>query len=271
MEVFENMENNEKRRYIIPEWDHREEYKKMAKEWNAGFEYNDFFNPDVLDSEEEIERIVNGYLELERDRSQDTLHGAFYDLVIHSSDKKIKKLSQQRVIQSMDIARRLGVKAVIFHTNLIANFTVQFYIDNWIKENAKFWKMILKQYKNQSIYMENMFDTTPDILCKLSQEMEKEERFGVCFDYAHAAIGQTSFSNWLQALAPYIKHMHVNDNDLLQDLHLCVGEGKINWREYHMLLDQYHISPSVLVEVKGRDNIQRSIGYLKSNKIYPYE
>ena len=41
---------------IIPDFDNIQESLALAKEYNAGFEYNDFFNPKVYMDEDEIKR-----------------------------------------------------------------------------------------------------------------------------------------------------------------------------------------------------------------------
>ena len=87
--------------YIIPKRDNIEESLRLSKEYNAYFEYNDFFIPAVLDDEEKKKELISFYKSLPRDRSRDTLHGAFLDVTLHSSDAKIREVSEFRVRQSM--------------------------------------------------------------------------------------------------------------------------------------------------------------------------
>ena len=80
---------------IIPDFNRREESKKLAEEYHAGFEYNDFFLPGVYEDEAEIKRRIAGYKALGRDRSNDTVHGAFLDVVISSDDAHIAEYSKK--------------------------------------------------------------------------------------------------------------------------------------------------------------------------------
>ena len=100
---------------LIPEFEQRESYAELAEQCQAGFEYNDFFLPEVYGNEEEIQRRVDGYCSLRRDRSKDTLHGVFLDVVISSDDPQIAEYSKKRFRQSMEIARRMAIKGVVFH------------------------------------------------------------------------------------------------------------------------------------------------------------
>ena len=64
--------------YLIPDRNRMGESLELAKRYNACFEYNDFFNPSVLEDATLIEELITFYKGLERDRSKDTLHGAFW-------------------------------------------------------------------------------------------------------------------------------------------------------------------------------------------------
>ena len=92
---------------------------------------------------------------------------------MHSSDPGIREVSELRVRQSMEIAKELGIRGVIFHTNMIANFKDVAYMNNWVKTNATFYKKILKEYPGLYIYVENMFDFDPDMLVKLAESMKE--------------------------------------------------------------------------------------------------
>ena len=53
---------------------------------------------------------------------------AFLDVAIHSQDDKIRKVSEERIHQSLTIAQELGIRGVVFHANLIAGFYSEFYL-----------------------------------------------------------------------------------------------------------------------------------------------
>ena len=116
-----------------------------------------------------------------------------------------------------------------------------------------------------------MFDEAPDILAGLAEKMRDVENFGVCLDYAHAMLSGCPGREWIEALAPYIRHMHINDNDLQNDLHLAVGAGQLDWREFDRLVRQYQVEAPVLVEVNGYEAQKESLQYMKRNGIYPME
>lgn len=260
-----------KQLYCIPKLDQIQNFVNFSKEYGAGFEYNDFFAPAVLDAPDKIQDIVDAYKALDRDRSEDTLHGVFLDMCVNSADSRIFAATDLRIHQSMDIATSLGVKAVIFHTNHIPNFRLQSYRDEWVAKNEQYWRKLLAEYPKLMIYMENMFDEEPELLLLLAERMKDEPRFAVCLDFAHAFISSTAVGEWCNALGPYVRHLHINDNDGIQDTHHPVGSGKLPWEVYNSYIDSLapEKRPSVLVEVRTYEDLTASIEYMQSQHMYP--
>lgn len=256
--------------YFIPRVEEIKKYQELSETYHAGFEYNDFYNPKILEEEEAVRRIIRAYCETGRDFSQDTMHGVFYDICINSSDPRIYAASDFRVRQSMDIAKAMGLKAVVFHTNYIVNFRLQSYLNSWVNRNEEYWRGILKEYPEQSIYMENMFDDSPMMLKALADRMKDEERFHVCLDIAHGLISGASLENWFEVFGDQVSHVHINDNDGKEDLHAPVGTGKVDWKCFDRWAKGLKNAPSVLIEVRGISALEKSLSYMEKEKIYPF-
>ncbi|MBQ3912310.1 MAG: hypothetical protein II694_04970, partial [Lachnospiraceae bacterium] len=126
--------------HIIPNYKEAQKWCDLAKELDAAFEYNEFFIPANVDNEELCRKIIDTYKSLDRDRSMDTLHGAFLDIVVNSSDEFVRNNSRMRCRQSMKIAEELGCRAVIFHTNYITGFKSYSYSEKWVIDNAEFYR-----------------------------------------------------------------------------------------------------------------------------------
>ena len=255
--------------YLVPDIQDIEHSVRLAEEYSCAFEYNDFYSPAVLDAPEKQEEIIAHYRKYRSDFSKDTMHGAFLDVTIHSSDSRIREVSMLRIRQSMEIAKELGLRGVVFHTGRLAGFRVDYYLSQWKEQNAVFFRKLSEEYPEQQIYMENMFDEAPDVMAELAEQMSAVENFGICLDYAHAALTDCPGREWVENLAPYIRHMHINDNDLKNDLHLPVGEGKIDWKKFDEIIRAYQADVTVLVEVSGYEAQKKSLEYMKQHGIYP--
>lgn len=241
-----------------------EAYKAIAAEYNVGFEVNDFYNPEVLENEEETNRLVAFY-QREGLPKGSTMHGAFFDIVVFSQDLRIREISELRMEQSMKIAVRIGVKGVVFHTNISPVLSGMEYDQRAIEMTVDYLECLLKRYPDTEIYLENMFDADPDILAAISERLCIYENYGVCFDYAHASISSTPIQTWVEALAPYIKHIHINDNNLKRDQHLALGDGKIDWQQFMEYRKQYFDDCSLVIETTLPENQRRSLKYLEQN------
>lgn len=237
--------------HIIPEYENIEQSLTLAAKYNAVFEYNDFFNPAVFEDRKLLEERIQFYLNLDRDRNKDTLHGIFLDLCIASQDSTIRKYSKKRVRQSMEIAERLGVKGVVFHTGLIGELTVDYYINGWVNAAAELFTKLAKEYPNMMIYLENSFESNPDVFIKLMDRVKDIKNVKICLDYGHAALTLTPLEEWVKQMSPYIAHMHVNDHDLKADMHLVPGEGQIDFNHFKELMEKYNVNVSTLLEVNG--------------------
>lgn len=267
--------------YLVPDRKDMERMCALEAAYGCAFEYNDFYIADMLDGLQRQEEAIADYRRCRKlfskkqfvlhEFSMDTMHGAFLDVTVHSDDPRIRDVSMLRVRQSMEIAKQMGLKGVVFHTGRLAGFRAPDYLRNWRDRNVAFFTEIAKQYPAQQIYMENMFDEAPDILAGLAEEMKDVENFGICLDYAHAMISGCSGQEWIETLAPYIRHIHINDNDLHNDLHLAVGAGQLDWQEFDRLIRQYRVEASVLVEVCGYEAQCESLRYMSRHGIYPME
>lgn len=247
---------------LIPEFEEKEKYAELAEQYNAGFEYNDFFLPQVYENEEEIERRIAGYSSLKRDRSRDTMHGVFLDVVVSSDDPYIAEYSKKRFRQSAEIAKRMAIRGVVFHSGLVHGVTGTKYLQNWLERQEVFFRELCEAYPELDFYMENTQETSPDILVSLMERMKGCPNFKLCLDYSHAAISGTDLKRWVDTVKNYTAHMHINDNDLCLDLHQIPGEGCIDWKEFSILTESMEHA-SVLIELTGYERQKQALEYLE--------
>lgn len=246
---------------IVSKVNRLKEYWNVAQQYGTAFEINDFFEPDILDDAKKTEEIIRIYKAMGIPKHS-TMHGAFYDVVIFSSDKRIRAISRMRMKQSMKIAHRLGVDGVIFHVNHNSCMVSQEYNSVVINETVDYLKSLLTEYPQIRIFIENMFEREPYILAEISRKLEMYPNYGVCLDWAHANIYGDSLQQWVQELKGYIKHIHVNDNNLIEDSHLSVGSGKIDWEYFAECYKEYLQGCTILVETNEPDNQKESLEYL---------
>ncbi len=262
--VVSNKKFSKKPLLIIPDINDMEASLELANKNSLGLEYNDFFNPAVLNDDDKGQELLDEYAKHTLPEYC-TFHGAFYDIIPFSMDDEIREISLRRIEQSIEYAIKLGAKGVVFHTNYNPFLNTPKYIEVWIEQNVAIWREILNNHPDISIYLENMFDTTPDIMVELSKRLCECPNYGVCLDYAHAALTKVDPEEWAQKLGPYIKHIHINDNDLISDLHLAWGDGKIDRNGFYSSYDKYMDGATILIETSSLENKIRSLEVLKAD------
>ncbi len=248
---------------IIPDINNPKKSLELAHKYSLGYEYNDFYIPSVLDDRQIIQQIIDIYRQNELPHYT-TIHGAFFDVIPFSPDAKIREISMLRIEQSIEAALMIGAKAVVFHTNYNPFLNTEAYIASFIRQNITIWSGVLERHPEINIYIENMFDTSPDIMEKLSEGLCKYPNYGICLDYAHATISKVEPRIWAEKLGKYVKHMHINDNDLISDLHLAWGDGKIDRKVFYECYEKYMPNATVLVETTSIENQKRSLEVLKA-------
>ena len=157
------------------------EHMALSREYGVAFEINDFFDPELLEDPERQQEIIDTYLEAGLPEGS-TMHGAFLDVMVFSQDPLIREVSQRRMRQSMEIARKLHVKGVVFHTNVNPMLSSREYDIRAIDMTADYLKILLADFPDIEIYLENMFDASPDILVRISERLMDFPNSGVCFD-----------------------------------------------------------------------------------------
>ena len=253
----------ERKYLIIPKFERLGQSAELAQAYDAGFEYNDFCNPDVYSDEAEIKKRCDTYKGLKRDRSMDTLHGAFLDIVVTSQDPQIAGYSQMRAEQSLAIAEKLGVRGVVFHTGLIAELQVDYYLDAWLSKSECFWRKMAERYPEIDIYIENTFERTPEMLIRLKKNLADVTNFKLCLDYGHACLTPTTIENWIEQMGQYTGHIHLNDNDYKVDLHQVPGEGLLDFLQCKQLLEQHLKDVPILLELTGLERQKRALEFMR--------
>lgn len=247
---------------IIPDYNELDKSVSLANEYDAAFEYNDFAYPEVYDHSLRVVKRITAYKNLRRDRSADTMHGTFLGLDIAALDPVLRDRSRQLCMDSIVMADKLGVKGIVFHTGLIGGLRLDYYLEHWLEEAVSFWSEICAAYPNLTVYMENSFEQEPDIFVRLMEKMSGVSNFKLCLDYGHAILTGTPIEIWVKTLAPYIGHMHLNDNDLKDDYHLVPGTGKIDYKFWKKLMKENGIDCSVLLEISGLEKAQAALEFI---------
>jgi sugar phosphate isomerase/epimerase len=157
-----------------------------------------------------------------------SFHGPIHDIVPHSEVTTIFQFAKQRIETSIQIALELNAKRIVFHTGINTIITDPSFIRNTIDKQGNFWNEICTKYPNIDIVLENMWEKNAAYLTGICKYADKPN-LGICLDIAHANVySHESCITWIKESEPFLKHIHLNDNNGKWDEHLALGNGNIN-------------------------------------------
>ena len=82
------------------------------------------------------------------------------------------------------------------------------------------------------IVLENVLEEEPEYLLDIVRAAD-HPRLGLCLDVGHAnAYSAVPAMEWLERLAPYLRHFHLHNNDGSFDAHAPLGEGGIPMKDF---------------------------------------
>lgn len=181
-----------------------------------------------------------------------SLHAPFADINIALPSKPMLNTAIKRLKQSIAYANALDAKLWVFHPG-----------------NANRHQPILPgaDWKQNSQSIEELYETAEEYGVNIALEnlparyyffMSKPEEFarfyretdlpiGIVMDLGHANL-EGQIEPFFNLLADKIIHIHASDNNGLDDQHLGIGQGKIDYNWFTQTLKKMGYDKSVIIE-----------------------
>jgi sugar phosphate isomerase/epimerase len=195
-----------------------------------------------------------------------TVHGPVHDLNPGSLDVIVRDYTRHCYFKTLAVCHALGAKALVLHLGLNP-LLPEGALDEWLDTSVKTWEPIVDMAEQMglTIRLENMFVPTPRFLVSLKERL-KSEALKMCFDVGHFTIfSNTSLKHWLDEIGDYIEEVHLSDNQGVEDVHLPLGRGKVDFRGLFDELSARNILPQFTIEMHS-DMFESSLKYLDRNE-----
>ena len=186
-----------------------------------------------------------------------SIHLPFLDLHPGSLDDLVLHAARERLARAAEIAALFSPRGMVGHVDY-SQGNYGSHHEEWLERASTTWSRFLDAWPGHPpLYLENTFEKDPEPVAELVDALSGQG-VGVCFDAGHwncFAQGnqRQDMERWIKALGTRIRHLHLHDNDGSWDQHQCMGQGTINWDEYHALLVKYSITPSITLEPHGEE------------------
>ncbi|NLX62178.1 MAG: sugar phosphate isomerase/epimerase [Tissierellia bacterium] len=222
---------------------------------NIGVEIQDFISFSLEDTS--IENKVMEYKELLYNFNNIiSLHGPFLDLRPISPDPDIRKVSYDKYLKVLNIAKELKTDYIIFHSQINPYLNEPNLIKRMNTRTKEFWLDIIdKSAYGGMILIENVFEDHPQLL-REHIEMINMPNIRVNLDIGHVKLKKVALENWIVQLKDYIEYIHIHSNNGKYDEHKAPTKNEVE--QLQNLLQKYHIDPILALEY-DIDNIEAEI------------
>ncbi len=222
-----------------------------------------FFSAEDLDTchEKDVKDLAET---LQGNELEVTLHGPFMDLSPGGIDRKIREITAERFLKTLEFARFLKPRMIVFHPGY-EKWKFDGQTGPWLENSLQTWRPLAQMAGEMelSIALENVYEENPDPLRTLLEEVDSPNlRF--CFDTGHHHVfGKVPLSVWFDALREHLAEVHLHDNHGGLDEHLPMGEGGFDFDQFFKLLSQFELNPIYTIEPHQEDHLWRGLEAVK--------
>jgi sugar phosphate isomerase/epimerase len=210
---------------------------------------------EIAQKREQVSEMIPGFSRL-----------SFHGTAVSRDIVAINSLSDEELLsiynESYQNSRFHGIDKIVYHSNYLAAMQTP---DAWVSRKAAFWKEFLRDKPaSLQVYIENFIDDTPDLLAQLCDSIG-DPRLRICLDVGHAgANSPIRLSEWIDILGKRIGHVHLHNNDGLEDKHWPLGRGVLNIPVIIESLLEKADAPIFVLEC----NLAESLRWLSQNQFF---
>jgi sugar phosphate isomerase/epimerase len=199
-----------------------------------------------------------------------TMHAPFTDLSPGSPDPAVRELTRHRFQQLMQLVPAFRPKTIVCHTG----WDPKRYWDSleaWTQDSLDFWSWFLENMSKEEavVILENVYEQEPSEFLNLYKYL-KDKGAGFCLDTGHQAVfSGAGLLKWVEALGDHIVQLHLHDNHGIQDDHLALGEGTVDFKMlFASLKERRRRPPIITLEPHREEDLWPSMAYLEG--IWPW-
>ena len=228
----------------------------LAKTYDLSIELDQFCTAMYMDGPEFAKYDAEVRLMLPRAK---VFHGPFNELAPCAIDPRVRQVSMDRYNQAFDLMWKYGLKKMVLH----GGYVPLVYFKVWyVEQSIPFWKEFLADKPEDfELCIENVMEPEPSYLVDIVKGID-DPRCGLCFDSGHANVGQVSqvpIEEWVRECGPYLRHLHLHNNDGVWDWHKNLAEGTIDMNLILDVLDE--VAPEASITFENIDDTEKSIEF----------
>jgi sugar phosphate isomerase/epimerase len=222
-----------------------------------------YFSGEDLDAcrEEDLQRLSKV---LRENHLEISIHGPFMDLSPGGADRRIKEVTIDRFLRTIELSQFFRPKVIVFHPGY-ERWKFDGEVKGWLESSLQTWRPLVQEAEKMGLTLaiENVFEETSETIKNLLEEIHSPY-FRFCFDTGHHHIfSKTPLPLWMDALGGFLSEVHLHDNHKEIDEHLPVGEGGFDFKQFFALLTQFSLNPLYTIEPHEEAHLWRGLEAVK--------
>lgn len=194
-----------------------------------------------------------------------SVHAPYADTNLSADDDLIREWVLKRIRASIRFSSELEARNLVLHPGW-TTATEPFMRGRSWGLNIRSLRWLQKYAGDYGVecLLENVPNPTPYLLVTVDDfrlfDDEMTPSLNYVLDIGHAHL-QGEVFEFIDSFGPKIKHVHVSDNDGIQDQHMPIGEGTVDWPLVFKALKKSGFDGWVVVESYSK--MAENIAYLK--------
>ncbi|MBW3015576.1 sugar phosphate isomerase/epimerase [Candidatus Woesearchaeota archaeon] len=212
------------------------------------FDFVDIFLEEDINIPEnlDIEKIITTLKKYNLDA---TGHTGYY-LPFGSCVRSIREAAVNEAIRYLEVFSKLPVEYVTVHANWTASL---FSVDETIDFQVESLRKLVKEAKKYNLnLMYESLDSWRDTSDTVAKVLKKVPGLYFHLDIGHTSVHGRKPEDFIRKFHKKLKHVHLHDNNLREDLHLPMGTGANNWNSILETLKRYY-DGTITLEIFSQD------------------
>jgi sugar phosphate isomerase/epimerase len=196
------------------------------------------------------------------------------DLIVHAPwaginiavpSPALRRAVLRRLEKSIRYAKQLDCRLWLFHPGSKTALSHIYPGKDW-QLNLKSVRTLLRVARREEVEVaiENIPEPYPNLMKSTADFQrfyeELDDDIGMVLDVAHANVND-QIQDFMKQFHDMIVHMHVSDNDGVNDLHLGIGYGSINWENVANIVKEAEYDNRIVLE--STDHVRESLQALR--------
>lgn len=229
----------------------------VAAEFNLGLELAEFCTASNMDvGFDQWDAVAR---EKMRSSDRNILHAAFNELCPAAIDPLVLDVTRKRYKQAYELAKTYGIRRMVIHSGYVPFvYFKQYFIDRSIE----FWKEFLSDKPaDLTVVLENVLEDEPYMLIEVVKGTG-DPRLKLCLDLGHANIARkdVTMETWVEAVLPYLGHVHLHNNRGWPDAHRPLSDGDMDMENLLRLIAAG--APEATLTLEIRESCRSSAEWL---------